>query len=1701
MRFQTTPTAKHRWMTLSRSLLLSTALGCIATLTSQSADARVISNTALASWDASNGNATMQSNTVDLQVYEYQAPVTGNIFAISGANSGGQNSLIEATGCRTANGGSGGGVFDISSPGAVSLAAETQFTAGQMVAFGIHAPDDNRDANLRDTLDVVIRTSTGDEEHLTLREDATNSGFFVGYLPSVEMPPPLQQSDCRLSVRSGVPVDITIQRESNDQPLATASASFLVDPYGTVFDSGNGAPVTAVRVTLINAQTGQPAQVYGADGVSAFPNSMISGSTVTDSSGVAYAFSLGDYRFPFVAPGTYRLLVEPAAPYTWASTASPAQLAALRNPQDGLPYTITDGSYGRTFELVTPSPVRLDVPVDHPLAGLDITKTASEEEAVVGDVIQYRVTIRNADATRASGLVTITDDLPRAMRLRPDTVRFNGVLVTPTISEDGQRLTVNVSGIAAGTSGLLTYIGEVRPDAQPGDAINTVIARDAHGTTSNRADANVRIRRDILGERLTVVGRLTVGGCSVGRAEARGIGGVRVMMQDGSFAVTDRDGRYHFEGVRPGTHVVQIDPSTLPSGTVPVDCARNTRSAGSAISRFAEGRGGELIRADFYAAETTAPEAINAPRPQSVTRLAAPVRPSVVEDAEAAGGTMDFFAGRSAGIDWIFPTADHNPRSPAIRVALSHLPDQTVVLTVNGEAVNALNFDGAQTAPDRTFKVSSWRGLGLRDGENHVVARVVNADGSEAARLERTVSLSGAAMNVDFVRSHSLLVADGLNRPVIAVRLTDRNGHPVRNGVTGDFTVEPPHRAALGLDTQQERQFTTNEQRNTTWHVVGDDGLAFIELDPTTASGTARLNFSFRSDQVTRKQQVDVWLNPGDRPWTIVGFAAGTAGYSTLDDHMDTVAESLPSDNVDGRIALYAKGRIRGDWLLTLAYDSDKEGDEARFGGVIDPRAYYTIYADRSDQGQDAASVRNLYLRLERPQFYALFGDFETAINEPELARYQRALNGGRAEYRGRNFAATAFVADTPYRHRRDELQGNGLTGPYQLGARDILANSERVVVEVRDRLRSDIVISSQTLTRHVDYDIDYFAGTLRFRQPILSRDADLNPQFIIADYEVDGVGERVLNAGGRISWTNDAGSLRVGGTFIHDENGTDTTNLAGIDLRMRPSPSTEVRAEFAASENSGDDERAHAWLVEAEHHGQNIDLLAYARERSTGFGVSQLSTAGESSRRFGFDGTFRFARNLSLTASAWQENYLARDAQRRAVRLLGEWKTQRTSLRAGLTHADDQLSDGARNRSTIVQLGGSQRLFDQRLELSAQTEFALNGENESVDFPARHTFGARWAISNAVALVGAYEIANGGTVNARTVRAGFDLQPWTGSRINIAGATQNLAGFGARSFAAYGLNQSFRISENVSIDASIDGQRTLSGIRYGDVMDPAHPVASGGFISGDGNLTEDFLALTAGANYRNDHWTVSARGEYRDGETVDRYGATASAIRRIGDGRAVGALLTWTRSNGARGVSTETLNGEISWAIRPGDSAWSFLNKTEVRLDSVENAVAGEPGPIGGPALEVSGDVRSQRIINSMAINYTPMRQQNGFWFENGTYSLFWGMRWSSNRFGDDDVKGWSSMIGGDWRFDVSDRLGLGAAGNVRIGTDARAITWSAGPQMVFVPMNNANFIIGYNFNGYRDRDFEAARYSRSGVYVTFRLKFDQTLLQAFGG
>lgn len=97
--------------------------------------------------------------------------------------------------------------------------------------------------------------------------------------------------------------------------------------------------------------------------------------------------------------------------------------------------------------------------------------------------------------------------------------------------------------------------------------------------------------------------------------------------------------------------------------------------------------------------------------------------------------------------------------------------------------------------------------------------------------------------------------------------------------------------------------------------------------------------------------------------WPLRAPPAGKAGFNTLQRNLKALDNQRDTTMTAGRIALYAKGRVRGKWLLTLAFDTAKRGRTARSGGVIDPGTYYTVYADRSERRYDAQSpFKNVYL-------------------------------------------------------------------------------------------------------------------------------------------------------------------------------------------------------------------------------------------------------------------------------------------------------------------------------------------------------------------------------------------------------------------------------------------------------------------------------------------------------------------------------------------------------------------------------------------------------------------------------------------------------------------------------------------------------------------------------------------------------------------
>ena len=263
-----------------------------------------------------------------------------------------------------------------------------------------------------------------------------------------------------------------------------------------------------------------------------------------------------------------------------------------------------------------------------------------------------------------------------------------------------------------------------------------------------------------------------------------------------------------------------------------------------------------------------------------------------------------------------------------------------------------------------------------------------------------------------------------------------------------------------------------------------------------------------------------MWLEPQARDWILVGLTEDTAAYRTISHNMQSAADAGLEEGygTDGRVAFFAKGAIKGEYLLTAAYDSSRDHEVAKDSllGVVEPDRFYTLYGDATEQRFEAATSRKLFVKLERRQFAALFGDFETGLTLTELSRYSRTFTGLKSDYAGERFGYSAFAAESEQGYVKDELQGDGTSGLYRLSRRPMILNSDKIRLELRDRFRSEVVVESRPLSPFVDYSIDYLNGTLFFKQPVPSRDQDFNPVFIIAEYEVLNGGEAQMTAGGR---------------------------------------------------------------------------------------------------------------------------------------------------------------------------------------------------------------------------------------------------------------------------------------------------------------------------------------------------------------------------------------------------------------------------------------------------------------------------------------------------------------------------------------------------------------------------------------------------------
>lgn len=232
---------------------------------------------------------------------------------------------------------------------------------------------------------------------------------------------------------------------------------------------------------------------------------------------------------------------------------------------------------------------------------LSISKTASKQTAELGDSVTYTVTVANI----GNAVVlqpNIVDRLPAGFRLMNNSSSVSGARLVQLSGAPGPGLTYALDVINPGATVTLTYRVRLGVGAMEGDGTNRVSANCPHNSNlncANEARAKVRVSGGVFTTDACIAGMIFVdcNGNQIKDAEELGIPGVRLYLENGTYLISDVEGKYSCCGLSPKTHVLKVDQTTLPRGSRLV--GSSNRNVGDANSIFLDLKKGELLRADF----------------------------------------------------------------------------------------------------------------------------------------------------------------------------------------------------------------------------------------------------------------------------------------------------------------------------------------------------------------------------------------------------------------------------------------------------------------------------------------------------------------------------------------------------------------------------------------------------------------------------------------------------------------------------------------------------------------------------------------------------------------------------------------------------------------------------------------------------------------------------------------------------------------------------------------------------------------------------------------------------------------------------------------------------------------------------------------------------------------------------------------------
>lgn len=980
---------------------------------------------------------------------------------------------------------------------------------------------------------------------------------------------------------------------ANASQIASSETIAVFNPVGTVYagNSLGAARIAGAKVIISADQNGAPFDLTPDIGFT--PNTKNTSEYITDSNG-NFSFALDENQIAANAASSRRCVISVAAPgyrqrlieveLSRAASGAAGMFKATVHALDGQPVSEA-GNFKLTTEnvnLENLAALVFNIPMFE-FSSLEIAKTSDKQTAEIGEIITYRVTVKNATAYVFRN-VSVRDTLPAGFVYADGTAQIQNGLsnqsINPAVS--GSELSFPIGDLEAGRNLTISYRVRIGASAAEGEQFNLAQASGTQPNgsivTTQPAKAGVRVRGGVFSMRQVVIGRVYEDLNFNGQFDEgeRAVSGARIYLNNGQSVITDSAGQYNIPAVGQGSLVLSLDPVTIPQDYFLAD--DDNRRSSKSWTRLLQTPlgGGSLLRQNFAIAplnqtavfeksakvidvningnpripKTSSPEVKNAVQVASTdTKNSLGLPPNAADTKKTGKDKSETFTVETTetiepvaagNIAILSPKMSELVMAPALSIKTRVAKGWTVKAEVNGETISSSNIGETRVDNRNQVTTYSFVGINVRPGENTIRMTAVSPDGSLGKTEEIKVLGRGATERLEIVPSKNQTRSGGRETVAVEIRAFDRWGNPAADGQiavetsAGYFVVKQNAENPAETPELPRRQAVSLE-----------NGLAIVQIVSSGAAETARLKAVSGKFEATG----DIRFTPELRPQILVGM-----GELSFGRNAPSITTSGKDANFHSRFSLYFRGQIFGSKnLLTLAYDSHKPLNRVagrdRFGDFDPLDRAYPIFGDSSQRFEDAQSNSKLYARIDRGNSYAMFGDMETDQQDLSLAGYSRRLTGVKVHLensRGDFVSVTGARPDTAF--ARDVFPGGNLS-LVRLSHVDLLPGSEVVNLEIRDRRNPEIILKRETLIRSVDYNIDSARGEIFFLRPVSTFDYLLNLVQVVATYEYRGTGASSAVYTGRAVKTFNTLGLRFGASYVNQQQADiGAFQVGGID-------------------------------------------------------------------------------------------------------------------------------------------------------------------------------------------------------------------------------------------------------------------------------------------------------------------------------------------------------------------------------------------------------------------------------------------------------------------------------------------------------------------------------------------------------------------------